>query len=258
MKERNKMAQHKIANTRRQIEYDMLRCLALCAVIMVHVLGGGRNSLLSVHTREWLVLNCFYAVSTWEVPIFVMISGRFFLDEDRTVTIRQLFGKYIKRLIIAFIVWTLVYQLYALIRSILLGQGYLNVFGFIYECIVGEYHLWYIYMQIGLYLLTPFLRKIAEDKKLTQYYLVLFFVFSTLESYGRYLPGLGGAVSTILDKSEIHLVLGYAGYYLMGYYLYKYPVSSGCEKLLYAVGGMMLVFSCVSTTLYSRTRIHRR
>lgn len=243
-----------MVNERRQTEYDMLRCLALCAVIMVHVLGGGRNSLLSVHTREWLILNCFYAVSTWEVPIFIMISGRFFLDEERAVTIQKLFGKYIKRLVIAFVVWTLVYQLYALIRSVLLGQVYLNVFGFIYECIVGEYHLWYIYMQIGLYLLTPFLRKIAEDRKLTQYYLILFFLFSTLESYGRYLPGIGGAISTILDKSEIHFVLGYAGYYLMGYFLYKYPLSPKSEKMLYAVGGMMLVFSCVSTTLYAKAQ----
>lgn len=246
------MEQRNVTHMHRQTELDILRFLALCSVIVVHLVGGSRNHHVPVYTPEWMILNCFYAIPTWEIPAFIMISGRFFLDEERTVTIRQLFGKHIKRLVIAFAAWTLVYQLYALIRSVLLGQEYLNIFGFIYECIVGEYHLWYIYMQIGLYLLTPLLRKIAEDKRLTQYYLILFFVFSFLESYGRNLPGIGGAISIILDKSEIHLVLGYAGYYLMGYYLYKHPVPSKHEILLYAVGGAMLAFSWVATTIYSR------
>ena len=239
---------------RRQTELDILRCLALCAVITVHLVGGGRSQMLSVYTSEWLVLNCYYAISTWQVPIFVMISGRFFLDEGRSLSIRDLFGKYIKRLVIAFAVWSLGYQLFALLICVLSGQPYYqNIFGFLHGCMVGEYHLWYIYMQIGLYLLTPFLRKLAEDRVLTRYYLALFFVFSFLESYGKYLPGVGNALAVILDKSQIHFVLGYAGYYLMGYYLYRYPLSRRKEILLYAAGAAMLVFSCVSTTLYARS-----
>jgi surface polysaccharide O-acyltransferase-like enzyme len=219
---------------------------------MTHILGRGRNALLSVHTSEWLILNCFYAPLTWCVPIYVMISGRFFLDEKRNLTLHQLFFKYIKRLILAFIVWTLVYQFYALAQCLYRGHTYLNIWGIIYESIIGEYHLWYIYMQIGLYLLTPLIKNLAESKQLTEYYLILFISFSFLESYGKHLPGIGGAITTILAKSEIHFVLGYAGYYLLGYYLYKYPLSVQWEKLLYIAGSLMLIFSCISTTLYSK------
>lgn len=199
-----------------------------------------------------MIMNCLYSATTWEVPAFIMISGRFFLDEEHCVSLRDLLGKYVKRLVIALAVWSVIYQLFALIRSFLIGAKYLNFFGIIYECIVGEYHLWYIYMQIGLYLLTPFLRKIAENKRLSEYYLVLFLIFSILDSYGRALPGFGGAISTVLEKAEVHLVLGYAGYYLMGYYLHKYELPSKIEKLLYSAGVLMIIFSCVSTTVYSR------
>ncbi len=67
-----------------------------------------------------------------------MISGRFFLDPDREMPFSKILRS-VERLVLAFVVWNVVY------------------------------HFWYLYMIVGLYLITPFLRRIAEDKQLSEY-----------------------------------------------------------------------------------------
>ena len=40
--------------------------------------------------------------------------------------------------------------------------------------------MWFIYMIIGLYMITPFLKRIVADEKLTRYFLILSFIFALL------------------------------------------------------------------------------
>lgn len=235
----------------RQTELDILRFLATLAVVMTHVCGGTVDS-ISVNSPAWVFLNSCRAAVTWDVPVFIMISGRFFLDENRTVTLKDIFGKYIKRLILAFVVWSAVYQAYYVIHSAALGTAYLNIKGILSEWIAGAYHLWYLYMLAGLYILTPFLRKIAQDKKLTEYFLILFVISQFVTNYAVAIPKIGEIVSEVLGKTYFHFTLGYAGYFLLGYYLYRHGVPEKWEKPLYALGIVLAVFSAVATTLHSQ------
>ena len=235
----------------RQTELDILRFLATLAVVMTHVCGGVVKE-LSVSTSAWVFLNSCRAAVTWDVPIFIMISGRFFLEENRNITLQDIFGKYLKRLILAFVVWSAVYQAYYAIHSVAVGTASLNIKGIVFEWIAGAYHLWYLYMLAGLYILTPFLRKIAQDKKLTEYFLILFLVSQFVTNYAAAIPKIGEIVSTILGKTYFHFTLGYAGYFLLGYYLHRYGIPDKWEKPLYALGIALAVFSAVATTLHSQ------
>ena len=118
----------------RQTELDILRFLATLMVIMTHVCAGVVKA-IPVSSPTWVFLNSCRAAVTWDVPVFVMISGRFFLDESRTITLKDIFGKYLKRLILAFVVWSAVYQIYYVIHSAVMGQTYLNITGIISEWI---------------------------------------------------------------------------------------------------------------------------
>ena len=236
---------------RRQTELDILRFCATLAVIMTHVCGGIVKT-LPVNTPTWIFLNSSRAAVTWDVPVFVMISGRFFLDENRSITHKDIFGKYLKRLILAFAVWSAVYQCYYVIHSVITDTTYLNLSGIIFEWIAGAYHLWYLYMLAGLYILTPFLRNIAQDRKLTEYFLILFLISQFITNYAVAIPKLGEIVTTVLEKTFFHFALGYAGYFLLGYYLHRYGIPDKCEKPLYALGIALAVFSAVATTLHSQ------
>ena len=80
------------------------------------------------------------------------------------------------------------------------------------------YHLWYLYMLIGLYLLTPIYRifvKNAEEKDI-RYLLILFFLF------GLVLPFLKKVLlhfdSRLNINFEISELINYSGYFFAGYY----------------------------------------
>ena len=230
---------------KREIELDLLRILALLAVISVHCTGMGNTDAMPMSDPAKRVLVFFDSIVTWQIPVYVMISGRFFLDPDRAVTKERLL-KAIGRIAIAFIAWDIVYQLYYIASGTYSG---LNWKGIVSEAVLGPYHFWFLFMIAGLYAVTPFLRMIAADKRLSEYFIALFFAFECLYSYGSSIPGVGGIVSGILDKTSFHFALGYSGYYALGYYLRRYDLSKWCERGLYCLATMLIVLTS-GATLY--------
>lgn len=230
----------------RQIELDLLRILAMFAVVMVHTCGMNTQDIMSGAVNR-VILTVIPASLTWEIPAFVMISGRFFLDPERNVTMQRI-AKAVVRLCVAFISWNVVYQIYYILSG---AYADLNWKGIISQAIQGPYHFWYIYMMIGLYLLIPFLRKITEDRELMKYFLFLFLIFMFLTSYGSFIPGLGNTINNILEHMAFHFVLGFTGYFIAGYYFYRYPLSERGEVLIYIVGIMLWIGAVALTVLTS-------
>lgn len=223
---------------KRETELDILRLLALLGVIFTHAggieAGGGIN-------RD--IMTFLMAAVTWHVPVFVMISGRFFLDPGRELPDAKL-AKAIGRLVIAFAFWNVLYQVYYILTGAYSG---LNWKGILSQSLLGPYHFWYLFMLICLYAITPFLRRITQDRKLMEYFLVLFLVFEFLTTYGPNLPLVGPTVGQIMTKSNFHFALGYSGYYILGYYLHRYPLSGKKEATLYMLGLAMLIFTGTAT-----------
>ena len=232
----------------RQIELDFLRVLAMFAVVVVHTCGMKTHD-LPHSDLNWKILTYIAALMTWQIPCFVMISGRFFLDPERTVTVKRIFNAII-RLCIAFVVWDLIYQMYYIISG---TYSDLNWKGIIMQALEGPYHFWYIYMMIGVYLLIPFLQKITENKTLMEIFIILFIVFEFLTNYGPVLSVIGTTISKVLGYTSFHFALGYPGYFVAGYYLYKYPVSKHLELILYVFG---IIFLFGMSVLCSFTSIN--
>lgn len=224
----------------RETELDILRILALLAVILVHVCGMSSGALSETDGK---ILTFCSAAVTWQIPIFVMISGRFFLDPEREVTYKKII-KSIWRLVIAFVVWDVIYQIYYVLSGAYEG---LNWKGVLSQALIGPYHFWYLHMLIWLYAIIPFLRKLTENKKLMEYFILLFLVFEFLTNYGVELPLIGSTISEVLVKTNFHAALGYSGYYILGYYLYKYKISDRLEIPLYIVGALLILFAGMAT-----------
>lgn len=221
---------------KRETELDILRLLALLAVISVHCSGMGTD-VVPMSDSGKRILTFFDSIVTWQVPIYVMISGRFFLDPQRQVTLKKL-CKAMGRIVTAFVVWNVVYQGYYLLTGVYSG---LNWKGMLFQAILGPYHFWFLFMIVGLYAITPFLRKIAAEKRLMEYFIILFVLFETLQSYGTSLPVIGGLLSEVLGSMGFHFALGFSGYFVLGYYLYRYGVPKKLEFPLYAAAGILLI-----------------
>ena len=116
----------------------------------------------------------------------------------------------------------------------------MNWKGIIMQAIEGPYHFWYIYMMIGVYFLIPFLRRITENKTLMEVFIFLFLAFEFLTNYGPVLPVIGTTINEVLGYVSFHFALGYTGYFVAGYYLYKFSVSKRLEIILYILGIIFL------------------
>ena len=148
---------------------DVMRVVAILAVIMVHVSAQNLYD-AKICSNEWIIFNAYDSLVRWCVPLFVMISGSLFLN--RNIEIYKIYRKYLLRLVIAFIFWSIIYALYAYFKD---GLSLTN---FVLEIISGHYHMWYIFMICGLYILTPILKKIAESESVTKYYILLAIIFT--------------------------------------------------------------------------------
>ena len=231
---------------KRETELDILRLIAMFAVIWVHVGGMESGSLpTSDPNCQWLIF--LKSVVTWQIPIYVMLSGRFFLDPDRDMAFSKI-RKAIVRIILAFVVWNVIYQAFYIPTNTYDG---LNWKGILSQTLIGPYHFWYLYMIAGLYLVTPFLRKITESKQLSEYFIGLFFLFMILTKYAVHLPFVGPTLTAMLGNMNMQFVIGYAGYYVLGYYLCTYPLSDKHEKFLYICGSILLLTGAAANTWQS-------
>ncbi len=226
--------------TKRQTELDILRFLAILAVILVHAGGNEYLSANFVAGRH----SMFVAAIVWCVPVFFLISGRFFLDPQRNVTIEKIWKKYIPRILLVFIVWTTVYTIYYVKSG---GYDGLNIFGILTQWIEGPYHFWYLYALLGLYAFTPLLRKVTEDGKIMAYFLVLFAVANIISEYIIYLPKVGGIIDTAFTRLLLGNITGYIGYYVLGYCIFRYKdsISQKLEIAIYIAGAISLVATVV-------------
>lgn len=227
---------------------DLTRVIAVVAVVTIHI-SGWFVAYFAPSSTEFLWGNIFDGISCMAVPIFVMISGALMLDEDRQVDTRQLYTKNIKALVGPLIFWSVLYcGVYTILIPIAEGQT-VELWTIGYSLLAGHYHMWYLYMIIGLYLITPFLRKFVSKENKN---LVLLFIGLSLAAQFT-IPILNGltkiydrAVWLIswIEKFQLGFVGGYTVYYLLGWYLTHIGVKR--KRRLYCLGALSLV----ATILY--------
>lgn len=191
---------------------DFLRVISMFAVIILHTASSKINS-VDIGSLNWQVLNFFDSATRWCVPIFVMISGILFLNPKKEISIGNIYKKYIPRLLIILFAWNFLYAIFSCVV-----EHSFSLQTFISNILLGPVHMWFLYMIIGLYMITPFLRKIAHDDKLLKYFLVLWLIYSIITNITQ-ITGLSIVETILEDKMFINFIIGYSGYFLLGYFL---------------------------------------
>lgn len=196
---------------KRQSGLDWLRLTALMAVMALHV-SSSVWAEMPVGSGEWLFATLIR--QTWAVPVLVMITGSLLLDPERQPDI----PRRLRRIAGVYLPWSAVYQFYYLAC-----RGVSDWKGALAGILTGAYHMWYLWMLAGLYLLTPLLRPIAKDRKLSRLFLGLHLGASCLTYFGPHLPWMGTAVKQVADMAHLDFLAGYVGLYLLGWHLKRWP-----------------------------------
>lgn len=218
--------------TSRTVYFDYLRVFATFAVIILHVSAQNWYS-TDVNGFDWQVFNFFDSIVRWSVPVFVMISGALFLN--REIPLKKIYSKYVFRMAAAFAVWTIIYAYFS--------NG--DILNRVSQIISGHYHMWFIWMIVGLYICIPFIKLLIKDDKITRYFLLLAFIFAFLIPWlvtltndfagGLVIKGVSILNGNVSDMN-IHIVLGYTSYFILGYYLAKTELSKKQRRIIYVLG----------------------
>lgn len=233
---------------------DLLRAVAMLAVIIVH-LAGSQLGNVPVGSAEFHVLNAYDGLTHWCVPVFIMLSGMFLLDPKHSLSSSKLFFGHILRMLVALVVWGTAYALVTQVSAA--GLSWASIKAALWQVLQGKthFHLWFLYMIVGLYLITPILRAFVRGASRADFhwFFLLCFVFANL------LPTLlrlrpSQTVSLWVNNLNLHLVLGYVGYYVLGYYLKTYTISRAAEYLIYILGILGAVVTVGGTAWLSQQR----
>lgn len=240
----------------RLIYLDLLRIASAFFVILIHVSASGLHE-ANVGTYAWNVCNVYDGISRFCVPVFVMISGAMLLDPKKEYTLKKLYGSKIVRIIIAVVFWGTIYALSPLCEKTTESAG-AAIYQLLYRAVTGYFHMWFLFMICGLYMITPVLRRIVTDKKTMKYFLALSFAYSAVVMFALVaLEELEGVnilsnlalevLGYITDNMKLHFLLGYTFYFVMGYYIKEYGFNSKISKWVCVAGVLSLVFIIAGT-----------
>lgn len=203
---------------KRNDSLDVIRIAAVFAVVMTHCTAPFVTN-FQPDTAEFLWGNLLDSISRAGVPLFLMISGALFLDERREITLKGIICKNIKNIAVITVVWAVLYSaVYNVVIPLTKGNA-VHMETFIAGILNGYGHMWYLYMIMGIYVITPFLKKFVskENREMVLFYILLSFAVQFL------LPTVdeicaGNAVNWI-DKFHLDFFGGYITYYLLGWYI---------------------------------------
>jgi surface polysaccharide O-acyltransferase-like enzyme len=200
---------------------DVMRAVAAVLVVWAHMACAYlyRPVPPAVTTSDWYAANWMLAISRPCVPLFVMLSGLLLLrNSAQPLSGQAFFQKRIVRVLVPFLLWTVAFVIW---RRAFNGEAFPDkevLKAFIRGTVSP--HLWFMYMILGLYILTPVIQVYVRS--------------ATWRDY-CYFIGLWSLVCVImpavqfLTHQEVYLfsflgMSGFAGYYLSGHFLSQVKV----------------------------------
>jgi surface polysaccharide O-acyltransferase-like enzyme len=196
----------------RSIQYvNRLRILAIYLVVTAHVAIWLAME-AEPFTFDWWVGGWLFYLGHASIPIFVMISGALLLDDSRHESARQFYQRRFLRVGVPLVFWT---GVYLAVRVFIDGEQ-LTFARAVRLILSGDpyYHLWFLYMIFGLYLVTPALRIFVRCADRTQRLGVIVIGLVLANAYFQ--------TDVLLwdnQRSIFTMFLPYIPYYLCGYEL---------------------------------------
>ena len=219
---------------KRIFQFAYIRSFACMAIVLLHTVNSARvyhAGTISASQQAGAFAAC--SALMWAVPCFLMVTGALLLDRQKKVTRQKLF-KYIKRVVIALVIFTAVFTV---IRHDPASEtGIVREF---FDGLLRNHcmaYLWYLYLMIALYLLMPLFKAMTDrlsDRQLTVLLCAVLTVCSVLPlaSY------LGIEAALYIPTWTV-----YGAYLFMGHLLYRHRMDARLAAVIFVVCTVLLPF----------------
>jgi len=227
---------------------DIARAAVMFGVVLVHISADVITEWGHFPKGWWWAANVYDSLARGCVPVFIMLSGALLLP--KTESYRDFFFKRFRRILLPSVVWTVLYLLWK-------KQFYVPELGFSEAFRLAlnggvHFHLWFLYLIAGLYLLTPLLRVLVAhaSRRDLLYLLILWFLVSSV------LPFWEGWDKLFLHtglhfKIPAELTQGFVGYFVLGYFI-RQTDTVMFRHSVYGVWAACLFICMIGTYLLSR------
>ena len=183
----------------------------------------------------FLAANLFDSLSRVSVPLFAMLSGALLIGYSPDIQLQRMRKRQV-RVIVPLVFWSFIY----LGRSFWREKPFplFEALGLMLKAPV-MYHLWFIYMIIGIYLLLPLLSVISvallQNQRLAVYTFALWFLTNSVPVYYP---------TSLLGWLTLTGFLSWAGLFIIGYYVTHAAVFNRIPARLCAI---VFVFASLCT-----------
>ncbi len=219
--------------------FDIIRALACIMVVILHSPKPGNMA-----NDNGIFLSALSFFTAPCIPLFFMLSGALLMGS--TMNTEKFLKKRFRKFVMPLILWSIIY----LIDKVVLGK--INTFDTFLKCVLSipfspqEGVLWFMYTLSGLYLLAPVLSPwlLSQSKKVVVFYLCLWGITLCYP----YLDNLLYLHNLMTPNADIlYYFSGYAGYFVLGWFLKNKPIHQNNRNLI------ILVIGCVFFTCYKIT-----
>ena len=211
---------------------DLIRAFAIVLVIMLHAATEPvtiADQMSPEGVTLWWTTNIYDSLARPAVPLFVMLSGALLLQPSKLGdSLSVFFKKRVNRIALPFLFWGVAYFAW---RFFVHGEA-LTADSIVQGVLTGPYvHFWFFYLLVGLYLITPVLRVVVAylDRKTFRFLLILWFL-------GTAVVPILGLLSAYYLNSNVFIVTGWVGYFLIGAYFLKVRMRPAVLSVLLVLG----------------------
>lgn len=235
---------------KRIIWLDFVKFIAIFMMIAVHCTD---NVTPAERSEPWYNLwGSFYgSFMRPAIPLFVMITGTLLLPVEQNIS--AFYKKRLTRLLVPFIICSLLYNLFPWITGLLgLSPTIINDF-FAWaepdQSLSGALHhiamipfnfsmlavqMWYVYLLIGLYLYMPIFSAWVKQASIKEQkvFLVLWFVSLFIPYLREYLTKDLWGTCSWNEFGLLYYFAGFNGYLLLGHYIINNKMNLSWNKLV--------------------------
>ena len=231
-----------MTSVNRDSRLDIMRIVAILMIVLMH------SPMPNSGAPGFMLASISYLTAPGLV-LFFMISGSLLLDNK--LTTKEFLRRRLTKVLFPTLFWTLFYLLVRYVDQIPSITVALKSVLSIPFSAQGHGVLWFMYVLVGLYLLTPILSQwlSSASKREVEFYLFLWVVTLLYPYLSRWLH-INESTTGVL-----YYFAGYVGYYVLGFYLkshYEYRLWHIILALTIAiVVPLALLLSGVKFDFYS-------
>ena len=225
------------------IPVDLIRTVAIVFVILLHAAiepNPNVDFMSAQGVQLWWIAHAYESFSITCVPLFVMLTGALLLQPSKAdEPIKVFLKKRWNRIGIPILFWGTIYFAW---RFLVRGETF-SLNSVIQGLLAGPYfHFWFLYLLVGLYLLTPIIRVVVAhaDMRIIKYFFLIWFLGTAIIPLFTLYPSI--SPQTVWFKQTVFVLTGMIGYFVLGAYVTKLKLRPSILFLCLVLGSLSTIF----------------